>query len=182
MNLTKILILTVVGLALFLGIFWFVADITYNNKAIELYKACDAQNSNIENVHNEMWSILRDQAKVPASYAKSFDKIYTNMISGRYSKGDGTLMKWIQEANPNFSDKLYDKLMDNIEIQRTNFANQQKRMIDIKREYETYITKKPAKWFISKENSKPFEYVVISSQDTKDVIKTRVDNNEISLE
>jgi len=177
----KIIILTVVGIVALLAISVFFTYVSVNNNAIQKYKACGAQNGNIEAVHNEMWTILKDQAKVPAAYADNFDKIYTDMIGGRYSKGDGTLMKWIQESNPKFDNTLYVTLMNSIEIQRTNFANQQKRMIDMKRDYDTYITQIPAKWFVTKENSKQFVYVPISCSVTKEVMKTRVDDNEISL-
>lgn len=181
MSLSKILTLTIVGVVIIAAISIFSMYVSYNNGAMSKYKTTMAEITNVENVHNQMWSILRDEAKVPSSYADKFDKIYTDMIAGRYSKGDGTLMKWIKESNPNFDSKLYEKLMNDIEIQRTYFSNTQKSVIDKKREYDTYINTMPNKWFISKENSKPIEYVVISSSDTKKVIETRVDDNELEL-
>lgn len=156
-------------------------NIQYNNEAITRLNACKAQEQNVAVTHTNMWQIMRDQAKIPSKYAEDFDKIYKDMIGGRYSQGDGTLMKWIQERNPNFDNTLYVKLMDNIQIERTNFANQQKRMIDMAQQYNTFLKKKPAKWFISDENNVPYDYKEIRCSVTDEVMKTRIDDTELDI-
>ena len=64
-------------------------------------------------------------------YKEAFREIYPQLIEGRYSQGDGSLMKWIQESNPNFDTSLYKDLMNSIEVERTYFAAEQKKMLDI---------------------------------------------------
>ena len=108
-------------------------------------------------------------------YKESFSEIYPKLIEGRYSKGDGSLMKWIQENNPNFDTTLYKDLMESIETQREAFQTSQERMLDIIREHETLCKQFPQRWFIS-DNSE-IKYTVISSTVSKQVMETSKDDD-----
>jgi len=165
-----VLVIAVVG-----GITLFSAYFSYNNKEVALREKAEAQRGNIEAVHDAMWKIISQKAQVSEKYKESFDSIYTHIIEGRYSKGDGSLMKWITEANPQFDSSMYKDVMDAIEVQRTQFAHEQKKMLDIKRQHNTLCKTYPGKWFIT--NKEEIEYTVISSDKTKDVMTTGVDND-----
>lgn len=175
MSLKTIITLTVVGIVLALGIGIFSMYVSYNNTEVSLRKQSDAQRGNIEAVYDQMWKIISQKAQVSNEYKNAFKEIYPALIEGRYSKGDGTLMKWIQESNPSFDISLYKDLMNSIEIERTNFTKQQNRMLDIIREHETLTNTIPAKWFIS--NKTPIEYTVISSTKAKKVMESGVDDD-----
>ena len=54
-----------------------------------------------------MRKVLKQKAQVTDEYKSAFESIYPKLIEGRYSKGDGSLMKWIKESNPNFDVSLY---------------------------------------------------------------------------
>jgi hypothetical protein len=84
-------------------------------------------------------------------------------------------MKWVQEANPQFDIRLYDKLMQSIEVQRLTFKKSQECMLDLIRERETLIDSYPATFFIN--NKEPIEYTVISSTRTKTTMETGVDDD-----
>ena len=175
MSTKTIISLTIVGLVIIAVITLFSSYMSYNNKEVGLRQEAEAQRGKIEAVHDQMWKIISQKAQVADSYKESFDKIYTHIIEGRYSKGDGSLMKWITESNPNFDTKLYESLMNSIEIERTNFTKQQERMLDIIREHETLTNTMPAKWFIS--NNAKIEYTVISSTKTKAVMESGKDDD-----
>jgi hypothetical protein len=151
---------------------------TYNNKDAKLRAQVEAQRGKIESVHDKMWKVLQQKAQVSNEYKVAFSEIYPALIEGRYSQGDGSLMKWIQEANPNFDTSLYKDLMQSIEIQRTEFQKVQERMLDIIREHNVLLTTVPSKWFIS--NTEPIEYTVISSTRSKTVMETGLDD-DVSL-
>jgi hypothetical protein len=151
---------------------------TYNNKDAKLRAQAEAQRGKIESVHDKMWKVLQQKAQVSNEYKDAFSEIYPALIEGRYSQGDGSLMKWIQEANPNFDTSLYKDLMQSIEIQRTEFQKVQERMLDIIREHNVLLTTVPSKWFIS--NDEPIEYTVISSTRSKTVMETGLDD-DVSL-
>ena len=147
----------------------------YNNREVSLRKEAEAQVGKIESVHDTMWKTLKQEAGVTEQYRKTFEKIYPELIAGRYSDGNDELFKMIQEQNPNFDTRLYDKLMQSIEVQRAYFASAQQRMLDIIRERETLLESMPQKWFIT--NKSVIEYTVISSDVTSDVMRTRRDND-----
>jgi hypothetical protein len=148
---------------------------SYNNREIALRTEAEAQRGKIEGVHDKMWKVLQQKAQITNEYAQSFDSIYTHIIAGRYSQGDGSLMKWIKEANPDFDSSLYKDLMQSVEICRTEFQNSQERMLDIIREHQTLCSQYPGTWFIS--NKVPIEYEVISSTKSKMVMETGIDDD-----
>ena len=148
---------------------------SYNNQEVSLRKDSEAQRSKIEGVYDKMWKILQEKASVTSEYKDAFASIYPKLIAGRYSQGDGSLMKWIKESNPNFDTSLYKDLMASIEAQRECFQTSQERMIDIIREHETLCSTYPSKWFIS--NNSEIKYTVISSTVTKQVVATGKDDN-----
>lgn len=172
---TKIIGLIILCVVVVFGASLASTYFTYNNKEIALRTESEAQRSKIEGVHDKMWKIIQQKAGVTQEYAESFDSIYTHIIGGRYDSGDGTLMKWIKESNPQFDSSLYKDLSESIEVYRTEFQKSQERMIDIIREHTTMCTTYPGKWFIS--NTTPIEYTVISSSRSKVVMETGLDDD-----
>ena len=165
-----IIIVAAVAILLVLLIMFF----TYNNKEIYLRKEADAQRKKIESTHDKMWKVIKQKAEVSDKYRETFERVYPEIIAGRYSDGSSA-MKWIQEANPNFDTSLYNDLMQAIEIQRTHLHNAQTRMLDVIRERASLIERYPSRWFIT--NKSEIEYEVISSTKTHNVVETRVDDD-----
>ena len=165
-----IIIVAVAAILLVLLIMFF----TYNNKEIYLRKEADAQRKKIESTHDKMWKVIKQKAEVSDKYRETFERVYPEIIAGRYSDGSSA-MKWIQEANPNFDTSLYNDLMQAIEIQRTHLHNAQTRMLDVIRERASLIESYPSRWFIT--NKSEIEYEVISSSKTHNVVETRVDDD-----
>ena len=165
-----IIIVAVAAILLVLLIMFF----TYNNKEIYLRKEADAQRKKIESTHDKMWKVIKQKAEVSDKYRETFERVYPEIIAGRYSDGSSA-MKWIQEANPDFDTSLYNDLMQAIEIQRTHLHNAQSRMLDVIRERASLIESYPSRWFIT--NKSEIEYEVISSTKTHNVVETRVDDD-----
>ena len=147
----------------------------YNNREVALRKEAEAQKGKIESVYDTMWKVLKQEAGVTEQYRKTFEEIYPKLIAGRYANNSNELIKMIHESNPAFDTKLYDKLMQAIEVQRAYFASAQQRMLDIIRERETLIESMPSCWFLR--NKSKIEYTVISSDITQNVITSRRENN-----
>ena len=147
---------------------------SYNNQEVALRKQAEAQRGKVEGTFDAMWKIISQQAQVSDQYKEAFKEIYPDLISGRY-KDNNTLMKWVQESNPNFDTRLYNTLMQTIEVQREQFKKSQERMLDLIREHETLCETYPSKWFIT--NTTPIEYTIISSTKTKYTMETGVDDN-----
>ena len=174
----KIIGISIAVIVMVFGVVTLSMYFSYNNTDAKLRAQAEAQRGKIEGVHDKMWKVLQQKAQVSNEYKNAFSEIYPALIEGRYSQGDGSLMKWVQEANPNFDTSLYKDLMQSIEIQRTEFAKTQERMLDIIREHEVLQTTVPSKWFLK--NTEPIEYVVISSTRSKIVMETGLDD-DVSL-
>lgn len=173
MNYITITIIIVVAVILLIMFF------AYNNREVALRKEAEAQNKNIAGIHDAVWKIIKEKAGVAEKYRETFEKVYPEMIAGRYANDTASSMKWIQESNPDFDTRLYMDLMQAIEAQRLYFQRSQQRMLDILRERDTLLNSMPAKFFIT--NKQTIDYTVIASDRTNDVMKTRVDNDVLSL-
>jgi len=175
MDLKKIIIIAAVALVALGGIIVMSMYFSYNNQEVELRQQAEAQRGKVEANFDAMWKIISQQAQVSNEYKDAFKEIYPALIEGRYSQGDGTLMKFIKESNPDFDASLYKTLMQTIEVQRISFTKDQARMLDIIREHETLCSTYPGKWFIS--NKMPIEYTVISSTKSKLTMETGIDDD-----
>lgn len=171
---SKIIALVTAGILLFAVLVIGIMSVNFNNTEVGLRNQAEAQRGKIEATYDQMWKIIQQKAQVTDEYKDAFKEIYPALIEGRYSNGDGSLMKWITESNPSFDVSLYKDLMKSIEIERTGFTNTQSRMLDIIREHQTLLEKIPSKWFIS--NKSPIEYTVVSSTKSKDTMKSGLED------
>lgn len=183
MKLKNQIILGISGIVVLAGIIFGIWCITTNistdNKEVELRAAITAKVSDQEATFDNMWKILSQKAQVTDQYKEAFKEIYPALISGRYSQGDGTLMKWIQESNPSFDVSLYKDLMNSIEIERNAFLTVQRQLIDLKREHDNLLRQWPSKWFIN-DGVKEIEIKIISSTRSKEAMKSGKDD-EVDL-
>lgn len=175
MSTKNIIIIAIIGVIAIFGIAVASMYFSYNNQEVELRQQTEAQRGKVEANFDAMWKIISQQAQVTDEYKDAFKEIYPALIEGRYSQGDGTFMKWIQESNPDFDASLYKTLMQTIEVQRISFTKDQARMLDIIREHETLCETYPGKWFIS--NKTPIEYTIISSTKSKITMETGIDDD-----
>lgn len=144
--------------------------VSLSNQEIQLRQQVVAQQQNNQVVFDTTWKIIQQVAEVANQYKDAFAKIYPDLMNARYGKGDGTLMKWIQEKNPDFDTSLYNKVANAIEAQRTNFANEQKKLIDLKREHDTLCMTFPGSMFLS--GKQDIKIDVVTSTTTEQAFKS----------
>ena len=89
MNLISLIVVAV--LLLILVIMYFA----YNNREVALRKEAEAQKGKIESVFDTMWKTIKQEAGVTDEYRKTFEKIYPELIAGRYSGDNSSLLKMI---------------------------------------------------------------------------------------
>ena len=175
MSALAIIFICIAGLLIILLVLYF----SYNNREIALRKESEAQRGKIEAVRDQMFKVLQEKANVASDYREAFGKIFPDIISGRYAHDSNDMMKWVQEANPNFDTSLYNDLMIAIEAQRSQFMNAQTRMLDIINQRATLIESYPSCWFVK--NKKDIPYEVISSTSTKNVMVSGIDDFTINM-
>lgn len=118
------------------------------NTETRLFQTGKAQQQVCEAFYSKMWQTLKEKGAVVSEYSEQNKEFVKELMEGRYSKGDGSLMKWITEQNPTFDASLYKDLMASIEGQRDGFFMEQAKLIDIDREHKTIRAVFPGKWVI----------------------------------
>jgi len=146
-----------------------------SNTEIRTRNRGKAQQESCAAYFDKMWKVLQQDAQVADQYKEAFKEIYVPLIEGRYSQGDGSLMKWITEHNPQFDTKMYDKLMTAIEGQREGFFVEQQKLIDIDRQHKDLRMTFPNKLVVGKRSD--LGIVIIKSLKTEDAYKTGQEND-----
>ena len=177
MSKKSIITLSIIGLLLFGCIVTFSSYRQLYDQNVELTSKFEAQKGTVALSFDKMFKILKDQAHVTDKAAEAFKGIYVGIMEGRYSKGDGSLMKWITEQNPSFDQTIYTKLMNSIEAQREDFFLEQKKVLAIMEEHENLRNHFWSHLMLG--NIPKFEYLAITSTTTENVVKTGHDDTDM---
>lgn len=163
--------LVAAGLAAVTVLVVFLMYLSCSNGEIRLRNQVTAQQKANETSFDTCWKIISQQAQVSEQYKDAFKEIYPALMEGRYGDArGGALMSWITESNPTFDTKLFEKVSNSIEEQRTVFKRDQHKLIDIKREHDNALTTAPSSWFIG--GRQPVQIAIITSARTTESFKS----------
>jgi hypothetical protein len=130
-----------------LGVFGFVALVAvifvsmllgFRSDAVSLQNRVEAQHVSNKSNYDSMWKKFKEMTQVTELQAEQFKDVYTGLIQGR-NQDSGLLFKMVQEQNPTLSPEVYNNLQREIASSRNVFDNNQNKVIDIIREYNTRI-------------------------------------------
>lgn len=167
--------LVVVGALVGVALIGFLMYMSCSNSEIRLRNAVTAQQKANETSFDTCWKIIQGQAQVADKYKDSFKEIYIGLMEGRHYEKGGTLMKFITESNPTFDVKLFEKVANSIEGQRTAFMRDQQKLIDLKREHDNVLTTMPGSFFVG--SRPPVEIKVVTSSKTEKTFETRKEDD-----
>lgn len=174
----KIITLGVVGVLVVLFMTYFVTRMSYSNEEISQRNAVNAQQEVCKAFQDKMWKTLQQKAQVSSQYKDAFKDIYVSIMDGRYKDGkNDALLRFVKESNPQFDIKLYADLSDAIETQRQLYFEEQKKLIDMNREYTSYIQREPQSWSIFLGKKPLIPIIIITSSTTKEVYATGEEND-----
>lgn len=145
-----------------------------SNSERTLRNKIEAQQEATEIFYTKLWEILKSKAGVTEEYAEQFKEIQFGIMEGRYSTG-GEMMKWIQEANPEFDASLYKDLMNSIEGERNGFFLEQKKLIDMQKQHKDMLVIFPKKVILA--NRESVEITVLKNVVTKEAFETGTDQS-----
>lgn len=142
----------------------------YQNQEVELSEAIHSKIKDNKSHYTKMWEIITQKAGVSQEYAKQFESIYPKLIAGRYSNGQGQIMQWITEHNPNLDTSLYKDVQRAIEGQRESFHTTQRQLIDLSRQHNILLKRVPSKWFLS--SVEPIKIPVVINDESEKAFNT----------
>jgi hypothetical protein len=110
----------------------------FRSNVVSLQNRVEAQHISNKSNYDSMWKKFKEMTQVTELQAEQFKDLYTGLIEGR-NQDTGLLFKMVQEQNPTLSPDVYTNLQLEIASSRNVFDNNQKKVIDIIREYNTRI-------------------------------------------
>lgn len=146
-------------------------EVRVRNQAVAKQRANEAD-------FDKTFKILQQQFNVAESAKDAFKDVYGGLMQARTENESKELMfKFTKEANipaPEFN-KLYEKVSSSIEVQRTDFAERQKELVDLKREHDNLRTTAPSSWFVG--GRPELQITVVTSTRTQQAFSTGKDDN-----
>lgn len=104
-----------------------------------LEQSIKAQYRDNENVLAQYSNKIAESVQVPGMQRDDITKVFKEALSARYgADGSKAAMQWIQEQNPNLDTSVYKNIQAMIEAGRNEFGAGQTKLLDLKRNYETY--------------------------------------------
>jgi hypothetical protein len=147
-----------------------------SNAEIKLRAKISGQQEMTEAFYTKLWEVIKTKAGVAEEYAEKFKEIQVGIMEGRYSTG-GEMMKWIQEANPEFDASLYKDVMNSIEGQREGFFVEQKKLRDMSVVHEVMLKTFPKKLVIGKREA--ITVIILKNVATKAAYETGTDSSPV---
>lgn len=148
---------------------------SHRNTAVELEERIKAQHISNKSNYDNMWKSFKEIAQVTDMQAEHYKDVYTGLITGR-NQDTNLLFKMIKEDNPKLDSSLYTKLQREISAGRKTFDNNQSKVTDMIREYNTFIKKKFIMASITGRKEMDANDYIITSGRTKKAFETGEDD------
>jgi hypothetical protein len=169
MNKTVIAVIAGIGL-LIVGTLFAATYFSYSNQEVRLVNQLKAEQKNSQVTFDTTWKIIQQSFGVAESYKDGFKEVYTSIMEARY-EGKNPLFNFVTESTgANFDPSVYATVQRQIESQRINFQNQQRKLIDLKREHDNLLTVFPSSLFVG--GRPEFEIQIVTSSKTEKAFST----------
>jgi len=120
--------------------FFFMNYVNATNYGAKMDASVKAQHQNCKQVLAQYGNKVQEIAQVPAMYAEDFKALISGAMEGKYgSDGAKAAFLWANDQNIVFDASLYKQIQVTIAAGRDHFENEQKKLLDIKRQYEGEI-------------------------------------------
>jgi hypothetical protein len=164
----------ILGLVLGVGGFMWYFSIV-NGEARLRNKAVAQQKAN-EAVFDNMWKTIAQVSNVADDHKEDFRTSWKEILTSQNSGERGGMINVvINKINPQLDSSLRKRVQTVVEASRKEFLNNQKQLIDIKREHDNMRTTAPSMWFVG--TVPELEITIVTSTRTGDVFDAGKDDN-----
>jgi hypothetical protein len=115
-------------------------------------------------------------AQVTEKDRASLADIFVKHAAARTGSGEGgEVMKWIQESVPNVSSDLFKNLQNIIVASRDSWTDNQRQLLDIKREHDNLLDTFPSSIFVGGRTR--LKAIIVTSERSDEAFKTGRDDS-----
>jgi len=155
------------GIAILVGVIY----VSYSNQEVRLRNAATAQETANTAIFDNVWKTIAQTANVKDDYKEDFRKSWTDILAANNSGSRmGSVQVFVNRINPKFDSGLYKRLMVVIESNRKEFLNNQKKLVDIKREHDNVRTTFPGSLICG--NRPELKITIVTSGRTQDTFES----------
>jgi hypothetical protein len=166
----------VLGVVGFLVLFVVSSWISANNQEARLRNQFTAKQTDNTSQFDNMWKKVAQSVEVTEKDRESLAKIFVQHANARTGDGGGgAVMKWIQESVPNVDSSGFRNLQNIIVASRDSWTDNQRQLLDIKREHDNLLDVFPSSLFLGSRSR--LKAVIVTSERTDDAFKTGRDEN-----
>lgn len=160
--------LVIFACVLFFSLLFGLVFLGIYNQEKRLTNRFNAQQKLNEASFDKMWKIIKQQTGVAESERSTFKQTYVDIMSATQGvAGNGQLASFFTQSKIDISPQLFQTVMNSIESQRESFFDNQKTLLDIKREHDNLITTFPGMLL----GATPLDPVIVTSSYTENVFK-----------
>lgn len=170
----------VVGI--FIAVCALVFGLSYMNYANEgnrlevLLKMTQEDNKNVLSQYGQK---LAEMSQVPDMYRDDVVKVVKEAIQGRYGeKGSNAVIQMLREDNPKLDSSVYVHIQQAIEAGRNDFTVAQRKMLDVRRIYETKLGSVWSGFWLKLAGYPRVtlaDYDIVSTERVNSVFKTKIE-------
>lgn len=176
----KILVL-VVGILFISSMFALIGwVISFKNKEVVLSSLFNQKLEERTSVYDNTIRVISKNAKVSTKSTESLKDLLSTQVDAQKPNKDA-IMTWVKNSNPTATfehvNKLYIELSRTIESMYTDVKDIDVQIQDVKREHKVLISKFPNSLLTNIFGIKELKYTQITSDRTREVISTGVDND-----
>lgn len=157
-----------------IALFSFIWAVATYNRSISLENQFKAAVSSREALYDNMVKQVVEKFGVAKYERQSIVSLIDNAVQGR---SGGAMFKSVQEQYPQVSETMFKEVMATIGGKRDEFTRSQQLIMDIKREHDNLRMQVPSSLVVGGRSE--LVYVIVSSTDAKETMKTGVDDKPI---
>jgi hypothetical protein len=179
-NNAKLIKFGFIGLGVILLLVFVGNFVHFSNSEIDLRNTFEQKMDERTSFYDKMYKVISQKTQIAVKNDESFRQNVNIIMEGR-KDSEQVFFKWITESNPNANYEavaaIYQDLSRAVEAQREGFFVQEKILQDVVRQHKNLIQKFPNSFYNFFFGRQPLEYVPISSDYTREVMRTGLEND-----